>query len=74
MELRKLGEPLGAEVSGVDLSQPLAAETFAAIRQAWLEHLVIRLRDQKLSDPQLLAFDPRRDVQQRRPHAQGLHG
>jgi taurine dioxygenase len=28
----------------------------AAIRKAWLEHLVIRFRGQKLSDPQLIAF------------------
>ena len=28
----------------------------AAIRKAWLDHLLLRFRDQKLSDPQLLAF------------------
>ena len=55
-EIRKIGEALGAEVSGVDLSQPIAAETFARIRAAWLEHMVLRFRGQKLTDPQLLAF------------------
>jgi len=55
-QVRKIGDALGAEISGVDLAQPLAAEGFAEIRQAWLDHLVIRLRDQRLSDPQLLAF------------------
>ena len=55
-EIRKVGEALGAEVSGVDLSQPIAAETFARIRAAWLEHMVLRFRGQKLTDPQLLAF------------------
>jgi taurine dioxygenase len=54
--VRKIGEALGAEVSGVDLSQPLAPELFAEIRKAWLEHLVLRFRGQTLSDPQLLAF------------------
>ena len=29
---------------------------FAQIRAAWLEHLVLRFRGQKLSDPQVLAF------------------
>ena len=29
---------------------------FAQIRAAWLEHLVLRFRGQKLTDPQVLAF------------------
>jgi taurine dioxygenase len=56
LEVRKLGDALGAEISGVDLSQPIAPARFAEIRAAWLEHLVIRIRGQQLSDPQLLAF------------------
>ena len=54
--VEKLADALGAEVSGVDLSQPIAPRTFDEIRGAWLEHLVLRFRGQKLSDPQLLAF------------------
>jgi taurine dioxygenase len=56
VEIRKIGEALGAEVSGLDLSQPIAPELFARIRAAWLEHMVLRFRGQKLTDPQLLAF------------------
>jgi taurine dioxygenase len=56
LTVAKLADALGAEVSGVDLSRPLQAGVFAAIRGAWLEHLVLRFRGQKLSDPQLLAF------------------
>jgi taurine dioxygenase len=56
IRVRKIGDALGAEVSGVDLSRPLAASLFDEVRHAWLEHLVIRFRDQQLSDPQLLAF------------------
>src|SRR5712664_1977472 len=56
IQVQKLGRALGAEVAGVDLSRPLAAETFAEIRKAWLDHLVLRFRGQRLSDPQLLAF------------------
>jgi taurine dioxygenase len=56
IEVQKLGGALGAEVRGVDLSRPLAAETFAEIRNAWLDHLVLRFRGQRLTDPQLLAF------------------
>jgi len=56
LEIRKLGEALGAEIEGLDLSRPLTAQTFRQVREAWLEHLVIRIRGQKMSDPQLLAF------------------
>jgi taurine dioxygenase len=47
---------LGAEISGVDLHQPIAAGAIARIRQAWADHLVLRFRGQLLSDPQLLAL------------------
>ena len=50
---------LGAEVSGVDLAKELSDDTVAAIRRAWLEHLVIFFRDQDLSPAQLLAFGRR---------------
>jgi taurine dioxygenase len=56
LEIKKLGEALGAEIQGLDLARSIAPELFARIRAAWLEHLVIRIRGQKLSDPQLLAF------------------
>src|SRR5262245_17814950 len=56
IQIRKVGDALGAEIEGVDLAEPLAATTVAAIREAWLEHLVIRFRGQMLSDPQLIAF------------------
>ena len=47
---------LGAEISGVDLSQPLSEATVAALRRAWLDHLVIFFRDQDLSPAQFLRF------------------
>jgi len=56
IEVRSIGEALGAEVTGVDLARSLAAPVFAQIRQAWLDHLVIRFRSQRLSDSELLAF------------------
>ncbi len=43
-------------MSGVDASKPVSADTFAAIRKAWLDNLVIRFRGQKLTDPQMLEF------------------
>ena len=56
LSVTKLADALGAEVSGLDLSQPIAPQTFAEVRAAWLEHLVLRFRGQRLTDPQVLAF------------------
>jgi taurine dioxygenase len=50
--------PLGAEVSGVDLTKVDDA-LFGAIREAWLEHLVLVFRNQKLTDNQLMEFSQR---------------
>jgi taurine dioxygenase len=50
-----LGQALGAEVTGVDL-RAVGAETFAEIKHAWHQHLVLRFRGQALSDRELLAF------------------
>ncbi|MGH8687735.1 MAG: TauD/TfdA dioxygenase family protein [Burkholderiales bacterium] len=56
MDIRPIAGALGAEIHGVDLSQPLDGATVAAIRAAWLEHLVLFFRDQKLTPQQQLAF------------------
>ena len=51
-----LSQALGAEISGVDLTTPLDPETVVAINQAWLEHLVIVIRGQQLSDEDQVRF------------------
>jgi taurine dioxygenase len=56
IRVTKLGGSIGAEVAGMDLSLPISNADFAEIRAAWLEHLVLRWRHQRLSDPQLLEF------------------
>ena len=43
-----LSPALGAEIRGLDLSRPLDAPTVAALRAAWLEHLVLVFRGQAL--------------------------
>ena len=40
---------VGAEVTGVDLSQPLHQEIVGEIHTAWLEHHILFFRDQDLS-------------------------
>jgi taurine dioxygenase len=56
MRISKLAGALGAEIRGVDLSQPLSAQQVAEIRAAFLEHLVIVFRDQRLTSAQYFAF------------------
>lgn len=47
---------IGAEISGVDLSQPLSDGVFGEIEQALLDHLVVFFRDQDLPPEAHLAF------------------
>ena len=49
-------QPLGAEVHGVDLSKGITADDFAIIEQAWNDHLVLIIRNQQISDEDLMAF------------------
>src|SRR5438477_4799693 len=55
LDIRPLSGAIGAEIFGVDLAQELDAETVAAIRKVWLDHLVIFFRDQELPPARLLA-------------------
>ena len=50
------GQSCGANVTGVDLAAPLDAETVAAIRAAWLQHLVLAFPDQRMDDDALERF------------------
>jgi taurine dioxygenase len=56
LDIHPLSGAIGAEIFGVDLAQELDAETVAAIRRAWLDHLVIFFRDQDLPPAKLLAL------------------
>src|ERR671921_424368 len=56
IEVRPIAGALGAEIYGVDIARELEAAVVAEIRQALLDHLVIFLRDQKLTPGQQLAF------------------
>ncbi|MEN8185053.1 MAG: TauD/TfdA family dioxygenase, partial [Myxococcota bacterium] len=64
MEIRRIGvHPIagacGAEVSGVDLREPLDSATFDEIHAAWMEHLVLFFRDQDLTPGQHKTFAAR---------------
>src|SRR5580700_7092282 len=58
-ELRPLGDALGTEALGVDLSKPLDDETFAWIEDAFAAHPVLVFRDQDLGPGELAAFGRR---------------
>jgi taurine dioxygenase len=53
-----LASALAAEIRGVDLHHVDSA-TFSLIHEAWLRHLVLLFRGQRLTDPDLLAFSRR---------------
>ncbi len=56
MSVTASGQACGATVTGVDLTAPLDAATVAAIRAAWLEHLVLAFPDQDMTDDDLERF------------------
>ena len=57
--LRRLGPHFGAEISGIDLSSDIDAETFRAIERAYVEHSVVLIRGQRLSDQRHVDFSRR---------------
>jgi alpha-ketoglutarate-dependent taurine dioxygenase len=57
--VNRIGGCLGAEVSGVDLSVPLASSSFEQVRRAFFEHEVVVFRGQTLAPEQQLAFTRR---------------
>jgi taurine dioxygenase len=56
LQIRPVSPTIGAEVLGLDLAGDLAAETVAAMRAAWLEHLVLFFPDQDLTPEQQETF------------------
>jgi taurine dioxygenase len=58
LSIRPITPSVGAEIGGVDLTR-LSDADFAEIERAWQRHAFVLLRDQKLSDDDLLAFSRR---------------
>jgi len=74
MKIRRIAGALGAEISGVDLSQGLSAALAEDIRRVFLEHQVIFLRDQNLAPAQFLAFAQAMGEPIEYPFVKGLEG
>jgi taurine dioxygenase len=58
MRVQSTGAALGAEVQGIDL-RAIDTEAFAAIHRAWLDYHVLLVRDQTLTDEDLVGFSRR---------------
>ena len=74
LAVRRISGALGAEISGVDLARELSADTVAAIRRAFLEHLVIFFHDQDLTPAQFMAFARRMGTPVEYPFVKGIAG
>ncbi len=59
LDITTLTPHIGAEIKGIDLSQPLGNDEFSAVYQAWLDWKVLVFRDQHLDREQHKAFGRR---------------
>lgn len=57
--VHRIGKHLGAEISGVDLSQPMNDDSFAKVAAAFYDNEVVVFRNQKLTPEQHIAFTRR---------------
>ena len=55
VSIRKLAQPLGAEISGIDVGQPMSDATFKRIEDAFHEHCVVAFRGQRLTPAPMAA-------------------
>lgn len=47
---------VGADIAGIDLTQPVSTAQFAQIHDAWMQHQVLRFRGQNMTKEQLHDF------------------
>ena len=75
IEVVPTGAALGAEIRGIDLSQPVPEAGKAKLRQAWADHLVLLWRDQNLPDISFLQaaeiFGPTKEAAARKYQVAG---
>jgi taurine dioxygenase len=74
MNIQPLAGAIGAVITGVDLAGDLDNALVAAIRRAWLQHLVIFFRGQHLPPAQFLALARRFGKPIEYPFLKGLDG
>ncbi len=74
LEIHPLAGAIGAKIRGVDLAGEVDDDTIAALRQAWLDHLVIFLRGQNLTPERFLAVARRFGEAIEYPFLNGIDG
>ena len=74
VKVQPIASACGAEVAGADLSQPIDDETFADIKQAFLDHQVIFFRDQDITLEQHKDFGRRFGTLNVHPRYEPLEG
>ena len=74
MQIKRIAGAIGAELHGVDLSQPLLPEIVKNIRAAFLEHQVIFFRDQDLAPATFMLFAQAMGEPVEYPFVKGLEG
>src|SRR5215213_10960368 len=55
MKVTSLGEHIGAEITGIDLREPVDAETRRRLNEAAVENVALVIRDQEFTPEQYLA-------------------
>lgn len=74
LQIRRIGGALGAEVEGINLAGELDEGLIAAIREAWLENLVIFFREQELTVERFMALARRFGEPSEYPLVAGVEG
>ena len=72
IQVKPIAGALGAEIEGVDAARPLGAAVVAEIRQAFLDHLVVFFRNQRLTPQAQLAFAQQFGQPMEYPQLKGL--
>ena len=48
IEIKPISGAIGAEIHGIDLSEPISNENYLQLRNLWVKHQVIFFRDQNI--------------------------
>ena len=74
ISIEPLTGSIGAEITGIDLREPVSVEAFEKIREALFQYLVIIFRDQDISPSQHKSFASRFFNLESHPFVEGMNG
>lgn len=74
IEVRPYSSAIGAEILGVDLSEPLDNATWSTISEAWDKYMVLFFRDQHITPQQHIDFSRRFGILEEYPFVKGIEG